>query len=114
MQKKMLLFDLGDTLLRNDKTISKHTLEVLERCREQGYFIGVLTSRGESDSLLCISELWPEVVICLKECADKDGEYMYKAIIFDFDYTLGNSEKRNCIKHQLCIEADGVRREAIA
>lgn len=24
---------------------------------------------------------------------NKDGEYMYKAIIFDFDYTLGNSEK---------------------
>ena len=64
MQKKLLLFDLDDTLLRSDKTISKYTLEVLERCREQGYLIGVSTSRGEMNSLLYLSELCPEVVIC--------------------------------------------------
>ncbi|MBE5972608.1 MAG: hypothetical protein E7246_08850 [Lachnoclostridium sp.] len=32
MQKKLLLFDLDDTLLRSNKTISKYTLDVLEQC----------------------------------------------------------------------------------
>ena len=78
MQKKLLLFDLDDTLLRSDKTISKHTLEVLEKCREQGYLIGVSTSRGETNSLLYISELRPEVIICSGGAVVKYmGQYIY-------------------------------------
>ena len=32
-RKKLLLFDLDDTLLRSDKTISERTLEALRKCR---------------------------------------------------------------------------------
>ena len=81
MQKcKLLLFDLDDTLLRSDKTISKRTLEVLEHCRENGYLIGVSTSRGETNSLLYISELRPEVVICSGGAVVKyKDQYIYTA-----------------------------------
>lgn len=90
MQKKLLLFDLDDTLLRSDKIISKHTLEVLEKCREQGYLIGVSTSRGETNSLLYISELRPEVIICSGGAVVKYmGQYIYTA-----EFT---EEETNCM-----------------
>ena len=77
---KLLLFDLDDTLLRSDKTISQHTLKVLERCKEKGYLIGVSTSRGEINSLLYISELHPEVVICSGGAVVKyKDQYVYTA-----------------------------------
>ena len=80
MQQKLLLFDLDDTLLRSDKTISRHTLEVLERCREQGYLIGVSTSRGEINSLSYIAELRPDVVISSGGAAVKYiDQYIYIA-----------------------------------
>ena len=46
-QKIILLFDLDGTLLRNDKTLSEHTLDVLSKCKECGYLIGISTSRSE-------------------------------------------------------------------
>ncbi len=33
---KILLFDLDGTLLRNDKTVSEYTLEILSKCKECG------------------------------------------------------------------------------
>lgn len=33
MKRKLLLFDLDGTLLKNDKTISDNTLRVLRQCR---------------------------------------------------------------------------------
>ena len=42
---KILLFDLDGTLLRNDKTVSGYTLQILSKCKERGYLIGISTSR---------------------------------------------------------------------
>lgn len=42
-----VIFDLDDTLLRSDKSISNYTLEVLKKCRERGIYIGVATARNE-------------------------------------------------------------------
>ncbi len=63
MDYKILLFDLDGTLLRSDKTISEHTLEVLRKCREKGLLIGVSTSRSEKNSLKFIAELCPDIII---------------------------------------------------
>ncbi len=63
MDYKILLFDLDGTLLRSDKTISEHTLEVLRKCREKGLLIGVSTSRSEKNSLKFIAELCPNIII---------------------------------------------------
>ena len=63
MDYKILLFDLDGTLLRRNKTISEHTLEVLRKCREKGLLIGVSTSRSEKNSLKFIEELCPDIII---------------------------------------------------
>ena len=53
-QKKLLLFDLDDTLLRSDKTISERTLKALRKCREQGILIGISTSRATQNCMTFI------------------------------------------------------------
>ena len=62
-RKRMLLFDLDGTLLRSDKTISDKTLSAIERCRGNGYIVGVSTSRSESNSSVYLKELAPTAVI---------------------------------------------------
>ncbi|MCH5275453.1 MAG: HAD family hydrolase [Lachnospiraceae bacterium] len=42
-----VIFDLDDTLLRSDKSISDYTLGVLKKCKERGIYIGVATARNE-------------------------------------------------------------------
>ena len=42
---QMLVTDLDGTLLRTDKSVSKFTVEVLARCRDQGMKIGFATAR---------------------------------------------------------------------
>ena len=42
---KLIVTDLDGTLLRNDKSISKFTLETLKACRNQGILIGFATAR---------------------------------------------------------------------
>lgn len=61
--KRILLFDLDGTLLRNDKTISEYSLKTLSRCREKGYLIGISTSRGEQNCLSFLKEMKPDILI---------------------------------------------------
>ena len=63
MNYKLLLFDLDGTLLQSDKTISERTLEVLEKCREAGIFVGVSTSRSEKNCLTFFPKLRPDIII---------------------------------------------------
>lgn len=60
---KILLFDLDGTLLRNDKTLSGHTLETLSKCKKHGYLIGISTSRGEQNCLGFLKEMKPDILI---------------------------------------------------
>lgn len=60
---QILLFDLDGTLLRNDKTLSEYTLEILSKCKECGYIIGISTSRGEQNCLSFLRELKPGILI---------------------------------------------------
>ena len=62
-QKRILLFDLDGTLLRNDKVLSEYTLEILLKCRKCGYLIGVSTSRGEQNCLGFLREMKPDILI---------------------------------------------------
>lgn len=45
---KMIVTDLDGTLLRDDKSVSEHTLDILRRCREAGIKIVYATGRGGS------------------------------------------------------------------
>ena len=77
---KLLLFDLDGTLLQSDKTISKRTLSVLRKCRQEGILIGVSTSRSEQNSLVYLNELMPDILISSGGALVKYGtDYICKA-----------------------------------
>lgn len=78
---KLLLFDLDGTLLKSDKTVSKRTLSVLNRCREKGILIGVCTSRSEQNTLAYLNELTPDILISSGGALIKyKTEYVYRAV----------------------------------
>jgi len=78
--RKLLLFDLDDTLLRSDKTISKRTLEALRKCREQGILIGISTSRAMHNCMTFLSELMPDLFIASGGAVIKyHGDYIHTA-----------------------------------
>lgn len=80
MECKLLLFDLDGTLLRDDKTISDYTLQVLHECREKGILIGISTSRSEKNSMGFIDELNPDIIISSAGALVKYKDvYIYKA-----------------------------------
>lgn len=63
MNIKMIALDLDDTLLRKDKSISEHTLSVLERCKQKGIKIAIATARSEVASKRCIEAVNPDIVV---------------------------------------------------
>lgn len=80
MRYKLLLFDLDGTLLKSDKTISEHTLSVLNECRSKGLMIGVSTSRSEQNSMEFLSQLLPDILISSGGALVKQHiKYIYKA-----------------------------------
>ena len=80
MGRRLLLFDLDGTLLRDDKTISEPTEQALEACRRNGMLIGIATSRSEQNSLEILSGLQPDILIASGGALVKIfGEYCYKA-----------------------------------
>lgn len=48
MQKKLLLFDLDDTLLTSEKTITPCTITAIKACKERGMIIGYITGRARA------------------------------------------------------------------
>ena len=60
---KLLLFDLDGTLLRSDKTISKRTLDALNKCRAAGILIGISTSRAIHNCMTFLPKLTPDLFI---------------------------------------------------
>ena len=46
MEKKLLLFDLDDTLLTSEKTITPYTVEAIKACKSKGMCIGYITARA--------------------------------------------------------------------
>lgn len=58
----LVLLDLDGTLLRDDKTISDYTRQVLERCQQEGILIGFCTSRGKTSISHLIKQVKPDIV----------------------------------------------------
>ena len=46
MNKRMLLFDLDDTLLTSEKTITPCSIEAIKSCKGNGIFVGYITGRA--------------------------------------------------------------------
>jgi Cof subfamily protein (haloacid dehalogenase superfamily) len=60
---KMIIMDLDDTLLMNDKCISNYNLSILTKCRKNGIIIGIATSRSEYSSKRYIEQIKPDISI---------------------------------------------------
>jgi len=63
VEETLLLFDLDETLLRSDKTISERTLNVLRKCRNKGILVGISTSRAQTNAQPFIREIQPDMVV---------------------------------------------------
>lgn len=80
-KKQLFLFDLDGTLLRSDKTISKRTMEEVNRQRNKGNLIGVSTSRSEQNCKSFLGELKPNImVVSGGALVKKNNEYIFKAV----------------------------------
>lgn len=60
---KLILFDLDDTLLRSDKTISDYSRQVLRACQSKGMLIAFATARGETNIQSYVEQIHPDIVI---------------------------------------------------
>lgn len=87
---KLLLFDLDDTLLRSDKTISTRNLEKLRDIRRAGNMrIGISTSRSEKNAEVFTGELRPDVLITSAGAHVRVGE----RVIFSAPFTAEEAEE---------------------
>ncbi|MDI9469863.1 MAG: HAD family hydrolase [Bacillota bacterium] len=60
---KLLLFDLDETLLTSEKSISPRTLAALAACRARGLLLGVSTARGEHNVQPCMGDFRPDILV---------------------------------------------------
>ncbi len=87
---RLLLFDLDDTLLRRDKTISPGNLEVLRRIELSGAAaVGVSTSRSEKNAEPFIRALRPDALITSAGAHVRAGE----RVIFSAPFTPEQTQR---------------------
>ncbi|MEW8995000.1 HAD family hydrolase [Clostridium sp.] len=79
---KLIITDLDRTFLRTDKSISKYSLDIIKRCKEQGIYIAIATARSEQAAANYIDLIRPDIVIsnggALAKCRD---EVIYKCML---------------------------------
>lgn len=86
---KLLLFDLDDTLLRSDKSISEGNLAAIERCKTADMLVGISTSRSERNAGMFIQRLRPDVLITSAGASVRVGDER----IFTAAFTRGETER---------------------
>ena len=60
---KLIITDLDNTLLRNDKSISEYTAKVFEKIRAKGYLVAFATARSEPAMTRFIDVIKPDVIV---------------------------------------------------
>lgn len=79
--RRLFLFDLDGTLLQSDKTISRNTMEEVNRLRNNGNLVGVSTSRSEQNCKSFLGELRPDImVVSGGALVKKEDVYIFKAV----------------------------------
>lgn len=76
---KYLIFDLDDTLLRKDRTLSTYTIETLSKAKKQGFKIVFNTSRSVQHSQKYADMVHPDYGIYSGGChiVDKDNNDLF-------------------------------------
>jgi len=97
-RRKLLLFDLDDTLLRSDKLISQRTLEALRKCREKGILIGISTSRSVHNCMAFLAELTPDLFIASGGAViEYQGKNIYTA-----EFSIEDTQKMIRTAREIC------------
>ena len=104
---RLLLFDLDDTLLRSDKTVSEANLLAIERCRGAGILVGVSTSRSERNADMFIRRVRPDLMITSAGASVRAGDRR----IFTAAFTRSETEEiirkaRDVMGPEALIDAD--------
>ena len=76
----IIALDLDDTLLTTKKEVSKHTLDVLHRCQDNGFKIAVSSTRGYSTCIKTAKEINADYICCQagNMIVDKHDNIIYK------------------------------------
>jgi len=94
----LIAVDLDGTLLREDKTISNYTLNVLSRCREAGIKVVCATGRGGSIQKLTPTGLFDGIVRANGALAEADGVNTHSKLV---PYEIARPFLVACDKHGL-------------
>ena len=95
---KILFFDLDDTLLHSDKTISQYTLETLKECQGRGLLIGFSTSRGQMHDSIYVKQVNPDIII-----GNGGASIFYKgSSIFTASFTLEETRTMLDAAYNVC------------
>ena len=79
---KLIITDLDNTLLRSDKSISKYTASVFEKCRKKGILIAFATARAENAMARFIEAIKPDIIISNGGATvNVKGEVIYKNLL---------------------------------
>lgn len=102
---KYLVFDLDDTLLRKDKSLSPYTIDVLKRAQKKGYKIVFNTSRSQQNSLTYINVIHPDYGIYNGGCliVDKNQKELF-SITIDKDKTKKITKLLNTLCEKISIQ----------
>ena len=81
MNGKIIIFDLDDTLLDNNSQVSKYTLDVLVRARDNGHLLVFNTARSKMRSKRVFDVVKPDFCIYNggAQITDKDGKTIFAA-----------------------------------
>ncbi|MCL1935456.1 MAG: HAD family hydrolase [Defluviitaleaceae bacterium] len=108
MQTKIIISDLDGTLLRSDKTISKYSVMILEKCKNEGYKLIFATARPPRDIYKYLpTQLKNEIVISyngamiLENCNTIYRKTIDKNIVLEI-IKISKNQGLN----RICIEID--------
>ena len=95
---KMILTDLDNTLLKSDGSISEKTLDILQKCRQQGMLLAIATARYWIGAEKYIQQLKPDYEITT------DGTLIHSngACVYSCSFSL---EKTNEIIQEILKHA---------
>ena len=73
-QIRLIISDLDQTLLHQDKSVSAYSYDVLRRCQQAGYLVGLATARSEPSARELLPGLAPDVIISSGGALARSGE----------------------------------------
>jgi Cof subfamily protein (haloacid dehalogenase superfamily) len=104
---KLIVFDLDGTLLRDDKTVSEYTKDIILQCRKSGYKTAIATGRGGGAEDVAPPELFDGRVLMNGALALIDDRIVYSRLI---PYKVARPLLVACDEHHLraASQSDGM------